>query len=258
MIILKVISSLIDKKTKLENELLSLKGTLAYKNKSVLRDYNNAIGKLDRQITRAKRGPNIKGYKDKEAASKAFIKYRKLYAENYQNFIDSNKNLLPGVSDRGAINANLFITTQQKEIERSEKINQAYLNGRLTKSDLQKEIARNSSRIKRNIFQGRNTKAQQKKAMYKNLEKQYLEKQVENGYAKRKRDGSYEITDPRESERIQESLKGLRRSFNSRDFEEYANYYIKKVGEYGKYEEGYEYDKFGKQQDTTFVELREQ
>ncbi len=258
MAVLEILKTLVKEKFKLEEELKGLEGTLAGRNKSVLKEYGVAIRRVERNIRKVQQGPNIQGYKNKEASERAIKRYKDLSAKNYQNFIDSNKDLLPGVSDRGAINQNLYITTQKQEIERAEKIEKDYISGKLTKQELQKEIARTQSRLRRDVYsEGRNTKQQIKKAMYKDLERKYLEQQAENGYGKFKKDGTFEIASAKESERIEESLKGLRRSYETRNVDEYANYFVKKVGEFGKYEEGYEYDRRGTQQDSTYFELRD-
>ncbi len=242
MIDIKLIRVLLKQKSDLEKEYDFIKNS-RFNSQANRKLFNTEINKLDRKIERASKTPSIKGYKSKKTATNAYQRYSDLYADEFKQFQNSKKDLFAGISDRSVLNDNLYSVSHSAEIERKRKIDKLYREGKLDNKTLLKEIARKKARARNNIFEGRNTKLQEKRSQYINLENQFMKAQVNNGYAIKDPNGpGYIITPEGIKNGVDHKLKNLRRSFEKKTPEQYAKYFLEKTGKFGKYEEGMVYN----------------
>ncbi len=218
---------------------------LGYGSANAKRVYNQQIKTLDKKYEKAKGGVKQKGFKDLTQSEKKFIEYRRLVAKQNENFNNKQMGLLSEVSDGGQVVEHIFKIGNEKEINKELQFQKNYEKGKLTKKQITNEIARLKSREKRNVFENRNTKIQVKRALHKNLERQWLEQQAANGNGKFLKDGSFQMNKNLSDTYIDvfnAKCKNLQHSFKTMTPEQYMLYYAKKVGREGKYVEGLEYD----------------
>ncbi len=88
MAVIQIIRKLAAQKLKLEKELLGLEGTLLADDPSVTKKYGVAIRRIERKIKKTSLGPQIEGFKSREASTKAYRKYQDAYAEQLK-IVDS-------------------------------------------------------------------------------------------------------------------------------------------------------------------------